>query len=82
MVDSKKLKKLTDKLENVDTALGYLNSGTYCKLSIEGGGKVAEFGINLSPDSKAACDLSNQIGRALSVYRENLERQIKSAVRP
>jgi hypothetical protein len=82
MINSKELQKLSEKLENVDRALGYLNSDKGSFINVLGQGEPASIYANVSVDEKAVCDLAQQIVKALMTYRVNIERQIQGIVRP
>ena len=82
MINSKELQNLSEKLENVDKALEYLNSGQGSFIHVLGQGEPASIYASVSADEKAVCDLAQQIGRALVTYRTNIERQIQGIVRP
>jgi hypothetical protein len=81
LINSKKLLKFSEKLQNIDTILEYLNSGQTSVLTVSGTGTDAKLVLSVSSSEKAVCDLSNQIAKALLSYRDNIERSIRGAVR-
>lgn len=81
MINSKNLKKLSDKLENIDLMLKHLNSEVGCHLRVEGSGETGTLYIGLSADEQTTCDLGKEIVKALRTYRSSVERQIQAIVR-
>jgi hypothetical protein len=81
-INSKKLKKLSETLVEVEKTEEFLNSGFPTALEFTGAEGASRFILSVDPDDKAVSDLSNAFLKSLSEYKVSLERKIRSIVRP
>jgi hypothetical protein len=82
MINSKNLKKLSEKLESLDNIIDMLNSGQGVMIEFGNSSGVHKICLHVSPESKSVYDLSKEISKAFQTFRSHLEREIKREVRP
>jgi hypothetical protein len=82
VINSKKLKNLSEKLEAIDNIIGLLYSGGPVEMEFGGSMGVWKIVVSLSADATTNYDLSKEVAVAFEKFRGHLEREIKSLVRP
>ena len=82
MINSKKLKKLSEKLESLDNIIDLMNSGNPVSMEFSGNSGIYKIHVGLSAEARSHYDLSKEISKAFQTFRSHLEREVKSLVRP
>lgn len=82
MINSKKLKKLSENLVELERIYGHLNSGGAVAIEVATSEGQSRITLTANIEDKAAYDLSCELSKAFEKYKNNIERQILSVVRP
>jgi hypothetical protein len=82
MINSKKLKTLTEKLSSLDNIIGILNSGSPVEMEFTGSSGVYKVRVHTSSDNTSSYDLSKDLSKSFTTMRGHVEREIRGLVRP